>query len=69
MGTMGTMICLFFSLLLLSFFIHFFNVLLHIPFVLHRTYSSASDVWAFGITLWEIITLGKEPYGGGEGKK
>ena len=29
-----------------------------------RQFSHASDVWMFGITLWEMYTFGEEPWAG-----
>lgn len=28
----------------------------------HRIFTSKSDVWAFGVTIWELLTYGSRPY-------
>ncbi|BFZ21756.1 hypothetical protein BsWGS_24794 [Bradybaena similaris] len=32
--------------------------------ILHRIFTHKSDVWSYGITIWELFTLGKKPYDG-----
>ncbi|KAL2085432.1 hypothetical protein ACEWY4_018752 [Coilia grayii] len=32
--------------------------------ILHWTYTHQSDVWSYGVTVWELMTFGSKPYDG-----
>lgn len=31
--------------------------------IAHRIFTSASDIWSFGIVMWEVLSYGDKPYG------
>ncbi|XP_064614923.1 tyrosine-protein kinase RYK-like isoform X2 [Liolophura sinensis] len=35
---------------------------LSVEAILEKKFTPASDVWAFGVTLWELMTIGQQPY-------
>jgi len=34
-----------------------------------KVYTHKSDVWSYGVTIWEILTFGARPYGGNQARE
>jgi len=55
---------LFVCLCLFVFFLFFFVMFHRLPpeAIVNNVFTLASDVWSYGITLWEMFSFGQQPW-------